>query len=304
MPNDINYNEIFGLTEEEGVKEQEVAEPAQDETEDEGVKEQEVAESAEEGDVTPAEEPAAESGSEEPAEEGEKGQSAEDNAAFAAARRKAEREKAAAIEAEREKFNRLIADAGFVNPFDNTPVQDMEQLQKYAAAAREEQLKAIRTKSGMTEEEFDSVVKNLPEVKEAEALAQQMKEERARQKMEEHLAEITKLDPKIRTVEDLSKDPKFPEIREKVRQFHIPVSDAYRLVYHDEIVRKAAERAQVSARQHTASKSHLTKTAEPRGKTDAVVPQDVAEMYRLFDPNITDEEIRKDYNERKKKRNV
>lgn len=299
---EVNWKEIYGF-EDEGEEVQEVAEPAE-EPEEEGAKEQDLAEPAEDDDLTPAGDGAVYGAEEEPAEEGDKGQSAEENAAFAAARRKAEREKDAAIEAERQRLNQLIANAGFVNPFDNTPVQTLEQLEKYSEAAKVEQVKNIRSRTGMSEEEWDAMVEELPEVKAAKQLEQQMRQQRTRQQMEEHLAEITRLDPKIRTMEDLSKDPKFPEIREKVRKFHMPVCDAYRLAYHDEIVRKAAERAQASARQNAYSKSHLKKTADPRGEMEGIVPPDTAAMYRLFDPNMTEEEIRKDYNERKKKRNV
>lgn len=301
---DINYNEIFGLAEDDaGVEEQDVADPAEDQNETEGEEEQDVADPAGEDDEPTGNEDS-EDGDEEPVKSGKKSQSAEENASFAAARRKAEREKEAALQAEKEKFNSLIAEAGFVNPFDNTPVKTMEQLEQYAELARTERLNSIRSKSGMSEEEFSEMVNGLPEVREAKALAAQAMEERMQRQMEQHIAEISKLNPNIRTMEDLGKDPKFPEIREKVRQHKIPVSDAYRLVYHDEIVQKATERAQASAHRAAAGKSHMKKTADPRGKTDSVVPADVAEMYRIFDPSLTDEEIRKDYNNRRRNKNV
>lgn len=299
---DINYNEVFGLDEEDtGEEVQEVADPAEGQAEDTGVNEQEAADPAGEDDETPAAQSAgADDDTQETAETEEGKQSRQDNAAFAAARRKAEQERDAAILAERHKYDQMIAEAGFVNPFTNQPVQTMDQLKEYSEAARGEKLKNLRAKSGLSQEEFDGMVQELPQVKEAKALTEQVRQERIQQRMQEHLKEISQINPGIHTMEDLAKDPRFPEIREKVRTSRMSVSDAYKLVYHDELVTKASERAAASARQAAAGKSHMRPTTTPRGKADTAVPQDVAEMYRVFNPEMSAEDIQKDYNKRRK----
>lgn len=294
---EINFNELYGLTEEEGAKEQDVAEPAEGQPEETGEEEQGVAAPAGEEDPAPADETPAEVGTEEKAEK----KTGKKDADFAAARRKAEQERDAAIAANKRQYDEMIAACGFEDPFTGEPVQNMEQLKTFAEAARQERMQNIRDKSGMSEEEFNSMVAELPEVKEAKALAKKAREERAQRAMEEHIAEIGKMDPAIRSIEDLTKDPKFPEIREKVRSTGMNVLDAYRLAYHDDIVRKASERAKESARLSAAGKSHMTQTAAPHGQADSAVPPDVMREYRRYNPTATAEEIHRHWNRMNKK---
>ncbi|MBO7377124.1 MAG: hypothetical protein J6V01_08510, partial [Clostridia bacterium] len=115
---DSAFEDVDSYSEEydEGAEEQETAEPAEEEENDIGAEEQEVAEPAEE----------------------EAEQSAEENARYAAARRKAEAERDAAIaEAQAEMENRIVS-MGIVNPYTGEPVEDMEGFERYTAALVED----------------------------------------------------------------------------------------------------------------------------------------------------------------------
>ena len=72
-----------------------------------------------------------------------------------------------------------------------------------------------------------------------------------------------------------------------------PLSEGKRIVF-DTLYQKEHERARNAAM----SQSHLQRTPASSQEPETV-PQQVREMYRRFDPGISDEEIAKDYKKRK-----
>lgn len=309
----IDYGALFGI--DEGGKEQEIADPATDETtQAQGAEEQEAADPAEEETQdTSAEEPqgAAEDG-EDHSETGK--QTPEQNAAFAAARRKAEAERDAAVEKARtdaqEEARRTIDEAfrnsGLVNPYTKQPITSKAEYDEYRQRFDAERKARVLKKSGMSDEEFNEFVNGLPEVKQAkeaqaaaERAQQEANEAQARVKVDEQLKEIGKLNPNIRELKDLAAMEIYPKFYELVKKGNTLV-DAYRLANFEALTSSAAAATRQAALNNLQGKQHMGQTKE-RGAGAVSVPAEVKEMYRALNPGATDAEIQAHYNRSHKK---
>lgn len=304
MSGEIDYGAVFGI--DEGGNEQEVAAPATETEEAQGAEEQEVAEPAEQEESTGGTE---ETGAEEGAE-----QTPEERSRFAAARRKAEAERDAAVQKAREdaqaEAQRVIDEAfknsGLTNPYTKQPITSKAEYDEYRARFEAEKKARLLKKSGMTDEEFNQFVSELPEVRQAkqaqaaaEEAAKQAREQQARLKVDEQLREISALDPSIKELKDIAKMETYPKFYELVKKGN-SLTDAFKLANFETLNRSTAAASRQAAINAAQGKSHLAQTAS-RGTGAASVPADVKEAYRAFNPNATDAEIQQHYNKYLKK---
>ena len=300
MPDKINYGEVFGIE-----MSADSSETPDTDVADTGDKEQEFTDPAEENGDT--------------AEEGEildeeVVQSAEENSKYAAARRKAEAERDAAVakaksEAEVEKqkaVDEVYKDLGLTNPYTKQPITTKAEYDAWRQQADIEKKSAMLKKSGMSEGEFETFVANLPEVKsaremkaQAEEVLKQAQAENARVKVNEQIAEISKLDPSIKSLDDLRAMENYNELYDRVKRGQSLV-EAYKLTNFDRLTKASADTARQATLNSVAGKSHLDKTST-RGTGASAVPAGIAEMYRMLNPNATDAEIQKHYNKQLKK---
>lgn len=306
---EIDYGALFGI--DAGGNEQEAAEPAQDETtQAQGAEAQEAAEPA--GEET--QEPAPGQESAEGGKERRERQTPEQNAAFAAARRKAEAERDAAVEKARtdarEEARRTIDEAfrnsGLVNPYTKQPITSKAEYDAYRQRYDAERKASLLKKSGMSDAEFSAFIDGLPEVQQAKAAqraAEQARraamETQAKLRTEEELKEIGKLDPNIRELKDLTAMETYPRFLELVRRGNT-LLDAYRLANLDALTSGAAAATRQAAINAVQSKQHMGQTKE-RGSGALRVPEDVRAMYRALNPGATDAEIQAHYNRSHKK---
>lgn len=308
---EINYDAVFGV--QEGVNGQEVAEPAEEEEStaeaesQEGANEQEVAEPAgEEQDLVEEEEEAREDPEEDHT------QSKEERAGFAAARRRAEAEKEREIERVRQEakaeaeraINAIFADAAMIDPYTGRTIQNKEEFESYQKRLKEDQIAEALQRSGMDEQTMDTLIGNHPAVRAAaeaaeklERAEQQAEDARMRIKFAHELQEVSKIDPRIQTEEDLMEHPSYARVYELVGRGNNLV-DAFRLANLDTLTERAVAAARQSARNADAGKSHLTKT-DARGDGAVSVPEDVRANYRMLLPHATDAEIQRHYNKYK-----
>lgn len=298
MEDDIDYGALFGV--DLGGKEQELAAPAGEEQTVEGAQGEKEAEAA----VPPAENDtqtpqAAEQTGTQPE------QTPEQNAAFAAARRKAEQERDAAVQQARQDAERTIAEAftmaGLTNPYTRQPVTTKAEYDAYREQYERERNERVRKKVGMSDDEFKQYVDSLPEVRQAkeaaaaaETAARQARSQQARMKVEEQLKEIGALDPSVKTLEDLAKMANYAAFYDMVKR-GLTLAEAYKLANYDALTQGAAAAAKQAAINAAAGKEHLTPTT-PRGTGAVSVPADVMEQYRAFNPGATDAEIQAHYN--------
>ncbi len=318
MSGNIDYAELFGV--EEGVEAQELADPASA-TEDgtEGVEAQEVADPAEIDESGAGIEDDAASdtdgdGAGEVLDMAPAAQSPVERARFAAARRKAEAERDAAVKLAREEAAReaqravdeTVASLGITNPFTGKLIRTKAEYDAYQNAAQADRREKLIKRAGITDEEYKEFVENLPEVQAARAMKEQAgaavrsaNEAAARQKVEEQLLEIAKFDPSVKTLADLVKTENYQKVYDLVKKGY-ELSDAYKLANFDRVQKSTADASRQAALNAAAGKGHLSGTSA-RGSGGVTVPAEVAEMYREMNPGATDAEIQKHYNRYAKK---
>lgn len=233
-----------------------------------------------------------------------RGQSPEENARFAAARRKAEAERDAAIaEAERRAKEQaeafiasVLADSGILDPYTGKPVTTTEEYEAYRRHRAEAQKSTVIDATGMSDEEYQQFVESLPQVREARAaqaeaekIRKQAAELQARVRLEKQLKEIGQLDPSIKSVDDLVYMDNYPEFYERVQR-GMTMTEAFKLTNYDRLTRDAMKASRQAAMNETAGKQHMAQTQQ-RGEEAVSVPADVREMYKAINPDATDAEI-------------
>lgn len=256
-------------TTEAGVNEQQTAEAASIGPEETGENEQQTAEAAPEG-----------------------VQSAEDNARFAAARRRAEAQFNQRIQQERQAAkDEMVRQMyeGQLDPYTNKPITSEADLQAYQQAYQREQEQLTRNQmqqAGLDPDILDRMIENNPKVKRAEQLTAQFEAAEGERKMNEAIKEISRLDPSITDVAALANHPNVLAFNEYVNRGYSLV-DAFRLANFDTLTGKKAAAAKQQAMNNVNGKSHLTTTAGNAGGDDVVIdPQEMQMMKHAF-PNLT-----------------
>ena len=267
---EIDYNELFG-----GEEETETADPSE-ETE-------EVEEQPEEG----AKE----------AEPAEPQQSKEDNAKFAAIRRKAEEEATAKAQ---KQMDESFAALNMTNPYTGKVIKSKADFDEYAKASHKEKKDTVLEQTGWTDEQLQAFIDEQPDVKAAKAERQSMERERQQRELETQLTEVAKLDPSVKTLEDLQKQDNYADIYNLVVRKGLSISEAYKLANFDKLSSQRASSAAKQAERNAKGKEHLQPTSQ-RGEGAMSVPQDVMDMYKMFMPDATSAEITAHYNQHHRK---
>ena len=299
---EINYGAVFDVEVPEtttGAEETEIAAPSEETgtttATAQGAEEQEAAAPAVEGEEDP-EQPQTEAQEQEP--------TTDRDAQFAAARRKAEAERDAAIARAKEDAQRQVDEffknSGLMNPYTGQPITTRAEYEAYRECFEADQKAKLMEKAGITQEEFQAFVQGLPEVRaarqakaEAEAAARQAREQEAKARVDEQLRQIQAIDPTVKELGDLAKLDTYPKLYDMVKRGY-SILDAYRLANYDTLTQRAAEASRKAAINSVQSKQHL-KATESRGGGAIPVPDSVLEEYRVLNPGATKEEIQKHY---------
>ncbi|HMM05257.1 MAG TPA: hypothetical protein PKD52_01070 [Clostridiales bacterium] len=239
------------------------------------------------------------------------GQTKEENAKYAAARRKAERERDRMIdkarqdaraEAERE-MDQLIAASHMVNPYTNTPIEtkaDFLAWQKKFESENDGILKNKLFQAGIDESEMERLIENHPAVKEAKSSLEKLRAakenaetERIKSTMDQELAKIRQWDDSVKNLADITGAENYEVIYEKVKRGY-SLSDAFYIANLEQMNRQTASKAEQSVLNHLRSKEHLAGT-KMRGAGDITVPQAVMSEFKRLMPQASSEEIRHFY---------
>ena len=190
--------------------------------------------------------------------------------------------------------------SGLKNPYTGQPITSKAEYDAYKERFDAERREQLMRGAGMSGEEFDRFVQDLPEVRRAreaqeaaERAQREAREAAARVKLDEQLREISAIDPSVRSLADLAKMPTYPRFYELVQRGNT-LPDAFRLANFDALAQRSAAGARQAAVNAARSKEHLGQT-RTRGTGAVSVPADVREQYKLFNPDATDEEIQKHY---------
>lgn len=267
-----NLNELFGLEDtsaEDGAKEQEVAEPA----EQNGTGEEGNGDANKVADVM--------------------GEEERSRQAHGRRQRELEQARTDAVAAERTRISGVLKRLGIANPDKNgAPIESLEELEAYERAESDRRL---NNGNGTA----DDVRRIVREEETKRAAERQAAEQRAANdaafeaKLSEEIKAISEYDPSIKTSQDLlNKEGANPTFRNYVNR-GLTFLEAYELTHKNEI--RARDRAAASEAVKAVGKDHLRGTTS-RADGSVDVPNDVKAQYRIFDPDISDADIRKHYN--------
>lgn len=221
------------------------------------------------------------------------------NEVWKKARTKAEKEAQIKIENAKKEFMNTLADddyIGKIDPYSGKIVKTKEDQQKYLESLANDSLK----NAGLPEDTLKKLIESNPIIKQAELVTKQAQRERGQIQLNEQIKEISKLDPEIKTLEDIMKLPNRDKIDELVINNGYSLVDAYKVVNFDKLIENKATVVKQQTINSVKGKSHLTPAAGTGGD-DVQVPRDVYQMYKDLNPNVTDEEIRKHYAKNRKK---
>lgn len=243
------------------------------------------------------------SGNEHPA------QSESDNRRFAAARRRAEAERDRAIAEERANSERYINDAiaalGITDPATGTPVTTKAQYDAMRQAQAQNAKQSFMQANNMTEADYNALVGTLPEVQaarkalaEAEQAARKSNEAAAKIKIDEQIKEISKMDPAVKSIDDIMAMENYQEFYDLVKKGN-SFTDAYKLANYSRLVERAAAAEKQRTLNAQAGKAHLTPQNAGQGQGLPTVPAEEMEYYKMLCPDMTPEEIARDWAKRK-----
>lgn len=232
----------------------------------------------------------------------EREQKAAVDAAVLAARKEEQDKASAAMKA-------LFASAGMVDRYhDNKPITTLEEFEAFQTARQADKLARELQGGRLTPESLQAAINNSPAVKAAQEAVEALKAkeqaetEAARkaefeQRVKDELAEIHRMNPSLNSVEDVLALPTGDEFARLVRENGLSFLQAFKLANADSLAEARARAASEGAARNAASKSHL-RSVNAGGQVAADVPPDVIANYRMFDPGISMEEIRRDYAKR------
>ena len=229
---------------------------------------------------------------------GKKPQSREENARFAAARRKQERDAAVqqARDEERQRsmqeMDALIAGIGLDNPYTGERITTKAEYDAYRSKHQEKQHESRLREMHMSQQEYDAMIAGLPEVQEAKRVTQQAQRAEWDRRIKAEMEQVAALNPKIQTVEDLVNDSRYDQVKGYLdRGMTIP--EAYQLAHMDELTDGKSRQKAINL----AGKAHMSAT-RARGQGPLDVPDDVMQSFLEFNPTATREEIAAFYNRR------
>lgn len=257
----------------------------------EGVEEPTVTEPATEG----IEEPVVETVEEPENEPSEPVRDREKDAQFAAARRNAEREFNERIARRDEEFARRFGHV--VNPETGKPIRsEADYFAALDAQQRIQQAEELRQK-GIDPELLSKAIENNPVVMQAKQLIADNQRAQTERVIEDQIKEITRLDPSIKSFQDLSSMQNFAEFDRLVRDGYDLVS-AYKVANYSIASSNAANAAKQAAINNAKGTSHMrtTQGLTGDGTTGADIPSNQLARWRECFPDATDAELKAKYN--------
>ncbi|MED9905281.1 MAG: hypothetical protein UFG06_14015 [Lachnospiraceae bacterium] len=225
-------------------------------------------------------------------------QSQEDNAQFAAARRKAEAENRAK-EAE---INRRIEERckGTVNPKTGAPIKTIDDYFDAIDAQEEISRMNMLKEKGIDPALLEEAISKNHVVLEAQKVMERQKQADMDKRIENDIANITKINPSIKSVEDLAKEPNFAEVYERWQRssYQDSLYDIYRIVNFDRLTNARADAAKQAAINQAKGKNHLETTGGSLAGNNNLVDIPVNELatWKEAFPEATMEQLKEKYN--------
>lgn len=219
-------------------------------------------------------------------------QTKEENAQFAAARRASE-ERVRMMDSE---VKRLFGNQ--INPLTQRPIETFDDYVKAVEYSRQKAQEQELISKGINPALIADMVNNAPAVREAQQYLQQSRREQASKNLDADFKEITKMDPNIKTMDDLQKHPSFGAVLGYVRDNGLKIHEAFRLANYTQLSNASADAARQAAINQAKGKNHLETTTESVSHNDGLmdIPAKDLAKWKAFYPNATNKELKEKYN--------
>ena len=255
--------------------------------------ETETADQSEEETETESEETGEETGDAEPHE-----QTAEENARYAAIRRRAEEDARRKYEAELNQMSQQVAAVcqGYTHPITGQPITNIRDYVDALVIQQRQQSEQELEEKGIDPGMIDRMIASNPVVMQAQQVIEQTKQNEAVVQIQRDIAELSKYDSNIKSFEDLANLPNYPAMVNFVAQTggRATIVDAYKALNFDSFMNHAGEAARQKAINQMRGKDHLSTQKGVATEDDLVeVPADI--MARWKEDGKTEKQIRELY---------
>lgn len=226
---------------------------------------------------------------------------------FAAARKRAEAEFRKKQTIEQQRMNSEIKKrfGNATNPATGKPIESWQDYLDAFDAQEQMKAKEELETHGVDPSVLERAIAASPALRKAQkseemlnALTQQMQEEQGQRELENQIREIGRLNPSVKSFEDLLKQKNFETFDTLVTQNGYSVLDAYKLANFDELAEMKTKAAKQAALNAAAGKNHLS--GDGNGTLDSTEGEDIPsadlDKWQEFYPDATMKELKSKYN--------
>jgi len=200
-------------------------------------------------------------------------QDAAENANMKNIRLRAERE---AQEAAQVKIDSFYASRNLINPYTNKPIRTEADYKEYEKAYKAEEQKEKLSKGELSPELINDMISQNPVIQKATELNEKMQQEEAERELNEDVKTIGKMDPSIKSIDDLLKVPEWDQIENLLQQGY-RVNHAYQIACFDRIKNNTVNAAESAAAESMRRNSNAS--PGPLGDNNGVkLPKKVSDM--------------------------
>lgn len=148
-------------------------------------------------------------------------------------------------------------------------------------------------------EAFDKVLSEAisknPIVQDAKKIVESNMQKEQFEVIDAAISEIGELDPDIKSIDDILSMDKYDDLFDLVKK-GASLVDAYKVVELDKIAEYKVKNITKDKITNMNSKNHL-KSVKGGGSSSVTVPEDILAHYKKNNPNMTEDDIRKHYND-------
>lgn len=174
--------------------------------------------------------------------------------------------------------------------------QGIKSLSDFESALRYQEAEEVAKQIGITPELLSKVL--TPEILnkaiESHPLFQQIEQAQLEAKLNAAFSELSSEYPEFKTMDDVYKLPTFERIVELISRGN-SLLESYELANRAEIRKQQAEAARQATLNSVSGKGHLRGNGQGSEIDTTVIPDEVLEMYKKFNPGKTLEEYKKHY---------
>lgn len=219
-------------------------------------------------------------------------QSAEENAQYAAMRRRAEAEAQKKFDGIMGALNQRVSAMcnGVTHPVTGQPVTNVmeyfDALEIQERKAREEELK----EKGLDPSYIDRAIASNPTVLQAQQILRHQQEAAAAMAIQNDFAEIQRIDPSIKSLEDV---PNLNEVVRYVERNNVSIVDAYKVINYDILTQNTKNAGRQAAINQMRGKDHLASQntgVATDNNDDVEVPSEI--MARMKAEGKTEKQIK------------